>query len=630
MRYPPNLLDDIRSRLPVSQVVASKVALKKAGREYRGLSPFKVEKTPSFFVNDQKAFYHCFASGEHGDIFTFLMKTEGLSFPEAVERLAEEAGVALPKPNEADQTQQATRDRLYTLLADTSAFFRAALRQPEHDEARAYLERRGLLRTTIETFDIGYAPNKRDALKAHLSGRGYTLSEMILAGVVIGGDDIAVPYDRFRHRIMFPIADAKARVIAFGGRALDPNQLAKYHNSPETPLFHKGANLYNFHRARPVAFERDEIIVVEGYMDAVALSEAGISQCVAPLGTALTEAQIRLLWRIVPEPILCFDGDEAGRKAAYRAIDNILPRLEPGKSARFAFLPDGMDPDDVIRQQGTAAFQAIIARASPMAQVLFDREWEQGTWDTPERRADLEARLGRLTAAIGDPTVRQHYARALRDRMFQSWSKTRRASAKQSAPRWSAGGKPPRVADRTQRPGGEPPPTPSTELKRSHLVAGKAARPPYREALLVATLINHPWLLAEAIEDVAALALTSQAMSRLKDALLTAAIDHNSLDTASLRNQLSESGLGGLLDLLERALTHRSDRFLDPKADPIEVEAGWRHTLALHQQLFGLQQELKVAEQAFHEDGSSEALTRICEIKALLAEPETMEFPADP
>src|SRR5262245_6689643 len=352
MRFPPSVLDEIRARLPVSQVVSRKVALKRAGREFKGLSPFKQEKTPSFTVNDHKGFYHCFASGEHGDIFTFVMKTEGLTFPEAVERLAQEAGVPLPEAGPRDKQAEDMRARLYALLAASAEFFQKQLAGPQGGEARRYLEKRGLGAEAINRFGLGYAPNPRAALKEHLARAGYTAAEMAASGMLVAGDELPVSNDRFRHRIMFPIADAKGRTIAFGGRALDPDAPAKYLNSPETPLFHKGANLFNAHRARGPAHDSGQLIVVEGYMDVIALSEAGFAQSVAPLGTALTEHQIGLLWRMAPEPILCFDGDAAGRRAAFRAVETVLPLLKPGYSLQFAFLPDGLDPDDFVRQHG--------------------------------------------------------------------------------------------------------------------------------------------------------------------------------------------------------------------------------------------------------------------------------------
>ncbi|MGI9422417.1 MAG: DNA primase, partial [Hyphomicrobiaceae bacterium] len=320
MRRSNQLLDEIRARLSVSQVVARKVQLKRAGREFKGLSPFKQEKTPSFTVNDQKGFYHCFATGEHGDIFTFLMKTEGCSFPEAVEHLAEEAGVQLPQEKTYNPARDDQRKRLLSLVEQAASYFVQQLNSPAGQAARDYLDRRAIDGATAQAFQLGYAGDSRTALKSHFLAAGFTEAELIQSGMIIGGDDIPSSYDRFRHRLMFPIHDAQGRVVAFGGRALDPSQPAKYLNSPETPLFHKGALLYNAHRARGPAYEVGELVAVEGYMDAIALSRAGFEQAVAPLGTALTAEQMRLMWRITPEPILCFDGDAAGQKAAHRAI----------------------------------------------------------------------------------------------------------------------------------------------------------------------------------------------------------------------------------------------------------------------------------------------------------------------
>ncbi|HUS97275.1 MAG TPA: DNA primase, partial [Hyphomicrobiaceae bacterium] len=390
MRFEPHFLDEIRARLPVSQVVGRKVALKKKGREFAGLSPFKTEKTPSFFVNDQKGFYHCFASGEHGDIFTFLIQTEGLSFPEAVERLATEAGVTMPVATQRDPEREDRRKRLYDLMEATAVYFSQQLSIPPGRDARAYLEGRQISEAAIAEFRIGFAPDSRTGLRDHLAGKGFTPQEMAAAGTLISGEDIRTPYDRFRNRIMFPISDAKGRVIAFGGRALSPDQPAKYLNSPETPLFHKGHVLYNAHMARPAAFERGAIIAVEGYMDVVALAQAGHPNAVAPLGTALTADQLQLLWRMVPEPTLCFDGDSAGQKAAHRAIDTALPHLKAGHSLKIAFLPDGMDPDDLVRQRGNGAFTSLLEQAKPLADVLWEREWQAGEWNTPERRAAFE------------------------------------------------------------------------------------------------------------------------------------------------------------------------------------------------------------------------------------------------
>ncbi len=428
MRFPPSLLDEIRARLPVSQVVGRRVKLKRQGREYVGLSPFKQEKTPSFTVNDQKGFYHCFASGEHGDIFTFLMKAEGLGFPEAVERLAREAGVEMPKSSPQAVAQEALSERLRKITEASCVFFQKALSGAEGREARAYLDRRGLSAEDIERFRLGYAPAGRHQLKEHLAAKGFAQEDMAVSGMLIAGDDIPVSYDRFRHRLIFPIADLRGEVIAFGGRALSDDQQPKYLNSPETPLFHKGAVLFNAAAARKAAHERGGVIVAEGYMDVIALARAGFPNAVAPLGTALTPDQLALLWRMADEPLLCFDGDSAGLKAAYRAVETALPYLKPGKSLAFAFLPEGLDPDDLLRRQGAEALAAALQKTKPLVGVLWSKELAAGEWRTPERRAQFETRLDELVRTIGDRTVRQYYGREIRQRLRDQFGSFRSRS----------------------------------------------------------------------------------------------------------------------------------------------------------------------------------------------------------
>ena len=626
MRYPPHFLEEIRARLSVSQVVGRKVPLKRAGREFKGLSPFKDERTPSFTVNDQKGFYHCFASGEHGDIFTFLMKTEGLSFPEAVERLAGEAGVPMPKLAARDEAREDDRQRLYRLMETAAAFFEQALSSGPGGDARRYLEKRGLAYETIHSFRIGYGPNDRSALKQHLAKEGFTAEEMIASGMLIGGEDIPVAYDRFRHRVMFPITDLRDRVIAFGGRALDPDQPAKYLNSPETPLFHKGHVLFNAFRARGAAHEKSRVIAVEGYMDVIALAEAGFAEAVAPLGTALTEEQIALLWRLAPEPILCFDGDAAGRKAAFRAVETVLPLLKPGFSVRFAFLPGGLDPDDLVRQKGPQAMEEELGRTRALFDVLWTREEEAQDLSTPEHRAAFEARLNTMVGRIGDATVRAHYERELRETLWTLNRSVVREIARGEGPRrrgqsgtrrnnvtpdW-------RIRERARMGKGLNDP-PRRQVVASAELSQQAEFAPAREALLIKTVLNHPWLIDEHAEEIAAMTLLSAPVSRLRDAVLSVQAQENALDSSSLRTQLSVSGLGKVIDLVERSVTHRSDRFAEPDAPQAEVEVGWRHTLALHERQVGLQKSLDAAVQAYHRDGSEDALARICEIQGLLA-----------
>src|SRR5246127_4081553 len=422
MRFTPQFLEEIRARLPVSEVVGKRVRLKKAGREWKGLSPFQQEKTPSFTVNDQKGFYHNFSSGKHGNIFDFVMETEGVGFVEAVERLAGIAGLALPAATPEAERHEQRRKTLYDVMELAAKFFADTLASRNGAKARGYLGDRGLTPATQLQFRMGYAPPDRFALKEYLGAQGIPSEDLVEAGLLVGGDDIPVPYDRFRDRVMFPITDLRGRVIAFGGRALEKDVPAKYLNSPETPLFHKGATLYNGANARAAAHQGAQVIVVEGYVDVIAMVTAGYAASVAPLGTALTENQLALLWKMADEPILCFDGDKAGQKAAYRAADLALPQLKPGKSLRFALLPEGQDPDDLARSSGRAAIEEVIGAARGLADVIWSREIEGGTFATPERRAALEARIGELSNGIRDEVVRRYYRQDLAERLQRTFA----------------------------------------------------------------------------------------------------------------------------------------------------------------------------------------------------------------
>ncbi len=436
MRYSDQVLDEIRERLAVSDVVRRRVQLKKQGREWRGLSPFQQEKTPSFYVNDQKGFYHDFSSGKSGDIFAFVMETEGLSFPEAVESLAGLAGVPLPKAT-ADQSE---RDRRQSSLAEivelATQFFESQLASARGSAARAYLERRGVLAATQQEFRLGYAPADRSALKQHLGARGIAIADMVEAGLLVAGPDIPVPYDRFRDRLVIPIQDGRGKVIGFGGRALSAEAQPKYLNSPETPLFHKGAAVFNVHRARQAAFEDGSVVAVEGYLDAITVYQAGLKSVVATMGTAFTEAQIEALWRLSEEPIVCFDADRAGVAAAHRVIDRILPALRVGRAFRFAFLSEGKDPDEFVRQRGLEAFRSALGGSLSLWDVLWDREVAAARLDTPDARAKFEHRINTIVRTIADPAVQNAYARMARvelSDLFWQASRAARGGKKKDA-----------------------------------------------------------------------------------------------------------------------------------------------------------------------------------------------------
>jgi DNA primase len=616
MKFPPAFLDEIRARLPVSEVVGQRVKLKKQGREWAGLSPFNAEKTPSFFVNDQKGFYHDFSSNKHGDAFDFLMETEGLSFPEAVERLAGMAGLPMPVHSPESVEQEKKRSSLHEVMALAAQFFERALQEKIGAKARGYLADRRLDANVQREFSLGYAPPDRFALRDALAAKGVSAQDMIAGGLLVHGEDINVPYDRFRDRVMFPIHDRSGRVIAFGGRALDANAKPKYLNSPETELFHKSSVLFNHHRARKTAHDRGEAIVVEGYIDVIAMSQAGYPNTVAPLGTALTSEQCELLWRMASEPILCFDGDKAGRKAAFRAIDIALPLIGPGKSLRFALLPEGQDPDDLARSEGEAAIAGVVEAATPLAEMLFLREAEGQRFDTPERRAALERRLRELTAMISDETLRRHYQADMAERLTKFLGLSAPAPARKWEPRTGGGRGPWRPGFANQGPrlglAGQPLP------KRQGLM-GKPRDAP-RDIVILAILVNHPELLERHIEEIAALELSNRALAGFRDQLLAHALEQPAPGEAP--------GAAALAEERDRILRLASQMpvwwCLCPEADSSDADQVLRQTLALHRKAWALNKELKLAEKALAIEADPEIneqnFGRLRDIKGNLAD----------
>jgi DNA primase len=618
MRFTPQFLDELKARLPVSEVVGRRVRLKKAGREFKGLSPFNKEKTPSFFVNDVKQAWFDFSSGRNGSIFDFVMMTEGVTFPEAVERLAGMAGMALPQVTEEAQAEAVHRKSLYEVMELASKFFEATLAARTGARARGYLADRGLDPNTQLAFRLGYAPPERFALKENLGGQGVPVDDMVEAGLLIAGDDVPVPYDRFRERVMFPITDLRGRIIAFGGRALDKDVPAKYLNSPETPLFHKGANLYNGFKARQAAHQGAQVIAVEGYVDVIAMVTAGFAATVAPLGTALTEDQLTLLWKMADEPVLLFDGDSAGRRAAYRAVDLALPRLLPGKSLLFASLPEGNDPDDLVRSGGRGAVADVLASARPLAEVLWNRETEAGHFDTPERRAGLDARIGEIAAAIGNESVRKYYRQDLEARARALFA----PPARQEGPRRGGFGgfqdrrSGPRTGGRGRREFLTPP---SPHLSASAVVRGARAVLPAREALILMALVNHPWLLMGHAEEVAAIEFQHPDADRLRRALLALAISEAPADGEEMRRLLTKGDLAALFSRIERAVTHPADWPARAGAADEDVEQWWTHVVTLHRKTRTLHKELEEAQRALGDDPSDQNFAWLRDVQGRLS-----------
>jgi DNA primase len=628
MRFPPQFLDEIRNRLPVSEVVGRRVKLKKAGREWKGLSPFNQEKTPSFFVNDQKQAWFDFSSGKNGSIFDFVMMTEGVSFPEAVERLAAMAGLALPVVSREAEVREERRRSLYEVVELAAKFFEAALQSRAGAKARGYLADRGLGPETQLKFRMGYAPPDRFALKEHLGNQGVSVEDMIEAGLLVHGDDIPVPYDRFRDRVMFPIADWRGRLIAFGGRALSPDAQAKYLNSPETPLFHKGSILFNGANARAAAHDGKPLIVVEGYVDVIAMVTAGFEGAVAPLGTALTEEQLGLLWKMTDEPTLCFDGDKAGRRAAYRAVDLALPKLQPGKSLRFAMLPEGQDPDDLIRSGGRVAMDEVLKSARPLADILWMRETESAVFDTPERRAALEARIGEILNGIASEAVRKYYRQDFDERIralfmpAQAVGGFGRARGGQPFNRRGGG----RGDWRSGQRGGREPLAPlSPRLGQSPLVRGFRSAIPPREALILIAVIEHPWLLEAHTEEFAEIEFLHPDADQLRRATLEAASGEVDLDPQHLKETLSRRGFEPLVSRVRSAITHCSDWPARPGASEPDVAQWWAHIVTLHRKTRTLNRELKDAERALGDDPSEANLAWIRDVQNRLAALEGTE-----
>lgn len=425
MRFPEEFLNELKSRVRLSDVVGKKVQLKKRGKDWVGLSPFSNEKTPSFYVHDDRGFYKCFSTQKAGDAITFLTETERLTFAEAVEKLARDYGMELPKQSAEEEKQYRRRTTLIEWVEKACAFFEEQLRKPAGAEAREYLQKRGFGPEAWTRHRMGFAPNGWRSLSDFLTKQGASVEELIEAGLLVQPEEAdKQPWDRFRNRVIFPITDHSNRVIAFGARTLEPDGKPKYLNSSDSPLFHKGRTLYRYMDAREAMATIKEgplsrgLIVTEGYVDAISLTEAGIGSAVAPLGTALTEEQLDLLWRAGPEPILCFDGDAAGIRAAWRACDRALPLIEPGKTLFFVLLPDGMDPDDVVRVRGPQAMRDMLAGARPLVDLLWSRELEAEPLDTPERKAGFEARLMAAVGQIKHAVVKKAYERELRDRLY--------------------------------------------------------------------------------------------------------------------------------------------------------------------------------------------------------------------
>lgn len=538
MSLPPGFLDELRDRASLAQVVGRKVAwdMRKSNQGKGDLwapCPFHQEKTASFHVDDRKGFYYCFGCHAKGDAISFVRETENLGFMEAIEVLAREVGMTMPARDPAARQKADRRTQLADVMEQAVQHYRMQLRTGAAGAARDYLTRRGLKEDAWDRWDIGFAPDDRQGCIRHLTGKGVAMDLTVAAGLAARPDGGGAPYDRFRGRILFPIRDARGRAIALGGRAMDPKARAKYLNSPETELFDKGRSLYNLAPARAAAGKGQPLIVAEGYMDVIALAEAGFTAAVAPLGTAITEGQLQLMWRIAPEPVIALDGDTAGLRAAMRLIDIALPLLEAGRSLRFCLMPPGQDPDDVIRSGGAGAMEKLLDRAQPLVALLWQRETEGKVFDSPERKAALDKALREAIRKIADPGLRGHYAeeiKRLRWDLFRAPAKARRAFVPGGKGRWT------------------PPPAGATPgARQSMLVStGGEIEDQIRESVILAVILQHPTLLSLYEDALDTMDCRNADMQVLRRALLT----HADAPVDALRDRVAETTGPDLLEKL--------------------------------------------------------------------------------
>lgn len=574
MSFPLAFLEEIRNRLPLSGVIGSRLRLVRAGREHKGCCPFHNEKTPSFYVNDDKQFFHCFGCGAHGDVIGFTMRNDRLSFPEAIESLAAQAGLQVPRDTPMEREKFDAEKKLYQLLDRANAWFEEQLFAPGGREALAYLRKRGLSDEAIRRFRLGYAPNDGQALLRKLTGEGYTLDEIATVGLAKKSEERNDYYSFFRNRVIFPVGDSRGRTVAFGARIMGEGE-PKYLNSPDHALFHKGKLLYGLSRARAALSQGQPIIVVEGYMDVIALVEAGYSGAVAPLGTALTEEQIQILWKLLPapenrdaardySPILCFDGDNAGMRAAARAVERALPLLTPAQTLRIATMAGAKDPDELIRQSGKSAFDALLKQAQPMIDVLWNMALAGRQMRTPEERGAFKAVLKQRVSQIKDASLRELYDNEFKKRIDEAFG----WKPQNAAPH--GGGK---------RDWKKPAPAPYLAARRPPQSAQRTM-----ERILLALIINHPPLFDEFGESFAQMEFQTPEFETLRQRvidILSQAHDAP-LNAAELRRHLSDSGnnpyaepSGSLIDELLAQDTYMHAKAARPEAATEEARKAW-------------------------------------------------------
>ena len=567
MSLSPHFLQELRNRVTLSEIIGRKIRVTRAGREFKACCPFHGEKTPSFTINDQKQFYHCFGCGAHGDAIGFLMQHDNLSFIDAIEVLAAEAGMQVPKQSPQEVKKAQRQKDLFALMEEATQFFQQMLFEPFNRDALNYIRDRGLDDEVLSTYRVGYAPDDGQALRKYLLAKGYPDAEMKEAGLTKDSSRGGDPYTFFRGRIMFPVPDRRGRVVAFGGRIL-PDHLRppdrgsftppKYINSTETPLFHKGRMLYGEPHARMAASNGEDLVVVEGYMDAIACARAGFKGALAPMGTALTEEQVLSLWKMIPSdtkvPILCFDGDSAGRKAAVRVCERIMPLLEPGRSVRFAFLPEGEDPDTLIRKSGAAALRHILDRAIPLVDFLWQTATSSGDYKTPESQAGLKKSLMDLVSRVADRDVQSLYRQQLNNRFSDAFFARKGNGFRKPLTKGQ----------------GFKPRTPPVQVRKPlHHIYSIYPR------ALIAGVINHPEIFDSVEEEFLSFDTGNVRYDSLRNEIVTILSGDSNINTENIVEILSRCGYAQEINdiLNESVYVHAS--FCSPSSDKESVLSKW-------------------------------------------------------
>ena len=613
MSFPPAFLDELRARLPLSEVIGNKLKLTRAGREFKGCCPFHNEKSPSFYVNDEKKFFHCFGCGAHGDIIGFTMRHDGQSFPEAIESLAAQAGLSVPQDTPHERQQFDKNKRLLDLLERATVFFEDQLRTPAGREGHAYFLGRGLSDEAQRRFRLGFAPQDAQALIRKLQAEGFSLPEMMEVGLVKKAEDRPDHYSFFRGRVMFPVCDKRGRTVAFGGRVMGAGE-PKYLNSPDHALFHKGKLLYGLSRARAAISQGQPLLVVEGYMDVIALVEAGFIGAVAPLGTALTEDQLMLLWKMLPpidardpqkdySPILCFDGDAAGLRAAARGASRALPLLTAEQTARVAYLPAKEDPDSLIHASGRGAMQTVLDQAKPMIDVLWDLALEGRRLQTPEDRAAASRALRQMVTVIRDEPLRRLYQDEIEKRLANLFGWKNAANQQAPKTKWN-----PKTKSFAPSPVVTRQPTNGLRL---------------REKILLALMVNHPALFEDFGEEIASISFTDPALETLRQQLVNiyASDSHESLDAETLYRQLSvgvagKAGRSMVGEVLSEA-TYMHAGFARPGRELKQARQGWKSIWNNYLQE-QIQTDLHAASKLWREDPSDANLARLMALRQQL------------